>query len=131
MIDASAEPSVMANITSPVEQVYNNNLTGLVNFLELAKRLNAGFVFLSTSRVYPINNLETIDFVEHETRYSITGNQTFVGVTEKGIGENFPFVGSRSFYGTTKHASELMIEEYNTLEGLRTIVNRNRSLANG
>ena len=124
IIDASAEPSVMAGITSPVEQVYNNNLTGTVNCLELAKRLNAGFVFLSTSRIYPISTLENLNFIVEPTRISLSDQQNILGVTSKGIAENFPLEGSRSFYGATKLASELMITEYNALAGVKSVINR-------
>ncbi len=124
VIDASAEPSVMAGITSPVEQVFNNNLTGTVNCLELAKRLDAAFIFLSTSRVYPIKTLETLNFEEKETRFVLAKEQPVVGVSDRGIAENFPLDGSRSFYGATKLASELMIHEYNALAGLKTVINR-------
>jgi CDP-paratose 2-epimerase len=124
IIDASAEPSVMAGITSPVEQVYNNNLTGTVNCLELAKRLNAGFIFLSTSRVYPIKTLENLNFEEKESRFVLSDKQSIGGVSSRGISEDFPLTGSRSFYGATKLASELMINEYNALAGVKAVINR-------
>lgn len=124
IIDASAEPSVMAGINSPIEQVYNNNLLGTVNCLELAKKLNAGFIFLSTSRIYPIKSIEDLSFVEKETRFELSINQQVRGVSENGICEDFPLKGSRSFYGATKLASELLIEEYTALAGLKTVVNR-------
>ena len=41
-----------------------------------------------------------------------------------GIGTGFPMAGSRSIYGATKLASELMIEEYGAMYGLRAVVNR-------
>ncbi|MFQ3576451.1 MAG: NAD-dependent epimerase/dehydratase family protein [Cytophagales bacterium] len=123
-IDSSAEPSVMAGITSPVEQVFNNNLTGTLNCLELSKRIGASFVFLSTSRVYPIQTIESLSFDEKDTRFVLSEHQNVSGVSSKGINENFPLKGSRSFYGTTKLASELLIEEYNALGGLKTVINR-------
>lgn len=124
IIDASAEPSVMAGINSPIEQVYNNNLLGTVNCLELAKKLNAAFIFLSTSRIYPIKSIEDLNYVEIETRFELSNNQQVRGVSENGINEDFPLKGSRSFYGATKLASELLIEEYTALAGLKTVVNR-------
>jgi CDP-paratose 2-epimerase len=124
IIDASAEPSVLAGINSPIEQVYNNNLTGTVNCLELAKRLNAAFIFLSTSRIYPIKSLESLNFFEKETRFELSKQQSIPGVSERGISEDFPLNGSRSFYGTTKLASELLITEYNALAGVKAVINR-------
>ena len=124
VIDASAEPSVLAGITSPVEQVMNNNLAGTINCLELARQQGAAFIFLSTSRVYPIAALENVAFVEKETRFEWTDEQNVPGVSSKGIREDFPLTGSRSFYGATKLASELMIQEYQALTGMKTVINR-------
>src|SRR5436305_13473701 len=81
VIDASAEPSVLAGITSPVEQVINNNLSGTINCLELARNHKASFIFLSTSRVYPIASLEKANYKEEETRFSWTNDQIIKGIS--------------------------------------------------
>jgi CDP-paratose 2-epimerase len=124
IIDASAEPSVLAGITSPVEQVINNNLAGTINCLELARQHKAAFVFLSTSRVYPIAALEAAAYIEKETRFEWIDKQSVPGISSKGIREDFPLGGSRSFYGATKLASELMIREYHSFTGMKTVINR-------
>jgi CDP-paratose 2-epimerase len=124
VIDASADPSVLSGITSPVIPLINANLNGTVNCLELAQKTGAAFIFLSTSRIYPIKNLEAAKFEELETRFQWTNKQTLRGISAKGVAEDFPLEGSRSFYGTTKLASELLITEYNELKGLKTIINR-------
>jgi CDP-paratose 2-epimerase len=100
------------------------NLNGTVNCLELAQRTGAAFIFLSTSRIYPIKNLESASFEELETRFIWKDEQSLRGISSKGVREDFPLEGSRSFYGTTKLASELLITEYNELKGLKTIINR-------
>lgn len=124
LLDASAEPSVLAGITSPVAQVVNNNLLGTVNCLELAKRHQAAFIFLSTSRVYPIQTLEKLQFIETDTRFEWSDQQSIAGVSSQGVTEDFPLEGSRSFYGATKLASELLIQEYYALSKLKTVINR-------
>lgn len=124
VIDASAEPSVLAGITSPVEQVINNNLSGTINCLELARAHKASFLFLSTSRVYPIATLEKVNFIENESRFTWTDQQAIPGVSSRGVSEGFPLDGSRSFYGATKLACELMIQEYQALTGIKTVINR-------
>lgn len=124
IIDASAEPSVLAGINSPVDQVVNNNLVGTINCLELARQHRAAFVFLSTSRVYPIAGLEQGSYKEEATRFNWTDYQSLPGISSKGISEQFPLGGSRSFYGATKLASELMIQEYQANTGMKTIINR-------
>ena len=125
VIEASAEPSVLAGINGGTpDYLINTNLFGTVNCLNYAVKCNAGFIFLSTSRIYPIKNIETLNFEEEETRFALSANQKLPGVSEKGIAEDFPLNGARSLYGTTKLASELLIQEYNEFYGLKTIVNR-------
>lgn len=124
LIDASADPSVLAGINSPLMPLINSNLLGTVHCLELAKKRSAAFIFLSTSRVYPIDTLENAAYIEQETRYAWTDNQAIHGISSRGIREDFPISGSRSFYGSTKLASELLIDEYHALTGMKTIVNR-------
>lgn len=124
IIDASADPSVMSGISSPVMPLINANLNGTVNCLELAQRTGAAFIFLSTSRIYPIKNLEEASFEELATRFQWTNTQSLRGISSQGVREDFPLEGSRSFYGTTKLASELLITEYNELKGVSTIINR-------
>jgi CDP-paratose 2-epimerase len=124
IIDASAEASVLAGIQSPVYPLINTNFNGTIHLLELAKKLNSRFIFLSTSRVYPIEALNDIRWTEETTRFSIQENQSLPGVSVNGINEDFSLKGSRSFYGSSKLASELFIEEYMAYGGVKAIVNR-------
>ncbi len=124
LIDASAEPSVLKGIGKETEYLINTNLFGTVNCLYFADQHKADFIFLSTSRIYPIKMLNDLGFVETENRFEFVDNQVTQGVTKNGVAENFPLDGSRSFYGTTKLAAELLINEYSELLGLKTVVNR-------
>ncbi|GAB1544992.1 NAD-dependent epimerase/dehydratase family protein [Scytonema sp. NUACC21] len=123
IIDCSAEPSVLAGFSSP-QYVLQTNLLGTINILELARMTQARLLFLSTSRVYPIAALSSINIIELPTRFAIAPAQTLAGVSELGISENFPLHGYRSLYGTTKLASELLIEEYRQAYNIPAIVNR-------
>jgi CDP-paratose 2-epimerase len=124
LIEASAEPSVLAGINSSLDYLINTNLNGTINCLNFAHKNSADFIFLSTSRVYPIKQLNNINFLELPSRFIPSIEQEIPGVSQNGIAENFPLEGSRSFYGSTKLASELLIEEYHELLGLNTVVNR-------
>jgi CDP-paratose 2-epimerase len=124
IIDASADPSVLSGINTPVLPLVNSNLVGTINCIELAQKHNALFIFLSTSRVYPIKPLESCRFTELDTRFEWTNDQEIRGVSSKGITEEFTLEGSRSFYGTSKLCSELLLSEYHELKGLKTIINR-------
>lgn len=124
LIDASAEPSVMAGITGDPSYVINNNLTGSLNCFNACLRHKARLVFLSTSRVYPIDRLENANFVEEESRFIFAEEQVEKGISEKGVSEDLALLGTRSFYGTTKLAAELFLQEYATFYGLQTAITR-------
>ena len=124
VIEASAEPSVLAGLDGTPDYLINTNLVGTINCLNYALKHKAGFIFLSTSRVYPIKTIETLNFVEEETRFALSDEQPVSGVSSKGIAEDFPLNGARSLYGTTKLASELIIQEYNEFYNLKTVINR-------
>lgn len=124
IIEASAEPSVLAGVNEPPDYVVNTNLLGTINCLNFAVKNHSDFIFLSTSRVYPIENIEQIEFEETESRFVVAPEQSLPGVSEKGISESFPLEGYRSIYGATKLCSELMIQEYSQFYGLKTIINR-------
>ena len=123
IIDCSAEPSVLAGLSSP-QYVLQTNLLGTINILELARKTNASLLFLSTSRVYSIEPLSALNIVETTTRLELAQEQTIPGVSWQGINEDFPVDTYRSLYGTTKLASELLIAEYRQSYGLQAIVNR-------
>lgn len=124
IIDCSAEPSVLAGYGETPNYVIQTNLAGTANILELVRRHRADFVFLSTSRVYPVAPLNMLPLREGATRLEWAGTAALAGVSERGINEDFPLRGQRSLYGATKLASEMLVEEYAANYGLRTLVNR-------
>jgi CDP-paratose 2-epimerase len=123
ILECSAEPSVLAGYTSP-GYVLQTNLVGTINCLELARQTQADFMFLSTSRVYPIAYLNALQYTERETRFQLLTQQLLPGASVHGIAEEFPLDKARSLYGSTKLASELLIAEYADAYGLRTLINR-------
>ena len=124
IIDAAAEPSVMAGLDGNTAYLIDTNLNGTINTLNFSLKHKADFIFLSTSRVYPIKTMEEIEVVEADTRFEIAAIQKIEGVNHDGISETFPLTGARTLYGATKLASEMMVEEYNEMFGLRTVINR-------
>lgn len=117
LIDCAAEPSVQAGVGSSPLPVIENNLIGMIRCLEEVRRRNAAILYLSTSRVYPIGALNELPFEERATRFAWTD-------MPQGIDENFTLAGPRSFYGATKLASELLIQEYAYGRGMPAIINR-------
>jgi CDP-paratose 2-epimerase len=124
LIEASAEPSVLAGLNGTPDYLINTNLVGTINCLNFAKKHNAKFIFLSTSRIYPIRTIEKLDFEEADTRFVLSANQSVKGASVKGISEDFPLEGARSLYGATKLASELIIHEYHEFYNLPMVINR-------
>jgi CDP-paratose 2-epimerase len=108
-VEAAAEPSVHAG----PEAVLSTNLTGTLHCLEFARKRAGVFVFLSTSRVYSIEPLRALPLEETETRF-----------TGPAIDEAFPTHQPRSFYGASKLASELIIQEYVASFGMRAVIDR-------
>ena len=124
LIEASAEPSVTAGLDSDPTYVINNNLYGSINCFNECIKNKAKLIFLSTSRVYPIETIEKANYIEEETRFSFSENQESNGISQKGISEKLSLDGARSFYGTTKISSELFIQEYAAFYGLKAAITR-------
>jgi CDP-paratose 2-epimerase len=123
LVECSAEPAVLAGFERP-DYVVSTNLFGAYHCLELARRDDALYVFLSTSRVYPTDTLRGLNLVETDARFELAPAQNVPGVSLEGISEAFPLDGARTLYGTTKLAGELLAVEYADAFGLRTVVNR-------
>src|SRR6201747_1988231 len=124
IVECSAEPSVMSGVDGDTSYLVHTNLTGAYNCLELARRDSAFFVFLSTSRVYPVEPQVELRLEEAETRFELAAEQPFPGVGPKGISEGFPLDGARTLYGATKLAAELLIEEYRAALGVPAVIDR-------
>lgn len=123
LLECSADPSVLAGQENPRAMI-DTNFIGSLNCLEAALKFRAGFIFLSTSRIYPIGALSRLVFKKSKSRFVLRAAQKTPGVSAKGVAENFPLDGARSFYGSTKLASEIFIKEYAEFSGLKAVINR-------
>jgi CDP-paratose 2-epimerase len=125
IVECSAEPSALAGLNGGLDYLIHSNLVGAYNCLELARGCDASMVFLSTSRVYSVDRLRALDLEETDTRFDLGDAQVLPGASPDGIAEDFPTTdGSRTLYGSTKLAAELLIAEYRATFGLRCVVNR-------
>jgi CDP-paratose 2-epimerase len=129
LIDAAAEPSVLAGTDASggtsTRQLVEHNLWGTVNLLEAAAVRRAGFVMLSTSRVYAIEALTSLPLVEAGAAYRLDASRDLpAGAGPDGIGEAFTTRGPVSLYGATKLASEALAIEYATQAGTPLFINR-------
>ena len=124
ILECSAEASVQAGYGQSPDYLVQSNLVGCYRCLELARRCGAAFLFLSTSRVYPVALLNRLAWKEAETRFELAADQELPGTSAHGVSEDFPTKGARSLYGMTKLAAELMIEEYGDAYGMPYVINR-------
>ncbi len=124
VIDASAEPSVHAGAAGSPAYVIDTNLRGTLNCLEFCRRRAGGLLFLSTSRVYSIAPLRELPLRETGSRFSLDPSAAPPGASEHGVDERFPTHLPRSYYGASKLASELLIQEYAESAGLAAVIDR-------
>jgi len=129
IIECSAEPSVLAGYGESPEYLVNTNLGGTLRCLELARNRKAAFLFLSTSRVYPIETLTRLRYREGATRFVLEEDQPVPGASAKGVSEDFPLQGTRSLYGATKLCSEYVMQEYLAMYELQGVINRCGAIA--
>ncbi len=127
VIDAAANPSVLAGIDgqSSSRQLVEHNLLGTVNLLEFCKARHAGFILLSTSRVYSIPPLAAlpVEVKDGAFRPSATADLP-PGIGAPGVSETFPTLAPVSLYGSTKLASEALALEYGETFDLPVFINR-------
>ncbi len=124
ILDCAAEPSVRAGYGEDLRYLYDTNLTGTLNTLELARAAGAAVVFTSPGGVAPWAGLAGLPLREGATRLELPPGGNGPGWSAAGIAEDFPLPGARSLYGATKLASELLIAEYAQSFGLRTLIDR-------
>ena len=67
---------------------------------------------LSTSRVYSVRELGNIPTSEHDNQFAPIENFSALGISSRGISEDFPTIAPISLYGASKLASEALILEY-------------------
>jgi len=127
VIDAAANPSVLAGVdgkTSP-RQIVEHNLLGTVNLLEYCRKASAGFILLSTSRVYSVEQLARLPLKSEAGRFLMrTDAQVPTGVSLEGIDETFSTEAPISLYGATKLSSECLAQEYAACFGFPLWINR-------
>jgi CDP-paratose 2-epimerase len=128
VIDAAANPSVLAGVDGKTSsrQLIEHNLIGTVNMLEFCKQHRAGFILLSTSRVYSIAPLASLDVspVHHAFLPLPLASGLPPGLTAAGLDETFSTGAPISLYGATKLASESLALEYGETFNLPVFINR-------
>jgi len=114
IIDCCAEAAVEVS-KKEVDKVFNTNLIGTFNILKKVKEDNSKIIFLSSSRVYPLDMLNKL--VKNKT----IKNKILL---KSKINEKTSVAGPKSIYGFTKLSSEMLIEEFSYQYKLKYIINR-------
>jgi CDP-paratose 2-epimerase len=126
VIDAAANPSVLAGVDGQASsrQLMEHNLGGTLNLLEYCKRHAAGFIILSTSRVYSLKHLCDLPTEAKKDRFVLSTTANRPDASAKGITEQFPTSAPVSLYGSAKLASEILSLEYGAAFGFPVFINR-------
>ena len=125
VVDAAANPSVLAGAESPARTLVETNLAGTLNTLEYCRRHRAGLVLLSTSRVYSIPPLADLPLRVDGGAFAPDPARPWPpGLTAEGVAEGFSTTPPVSLYGTTKLASEQLALEYGDAFGFPVWVDR-------
>jgi CDP-paratose 2-epimerase len=128
VVDAAANPSVLAGMDGRTSsrQLVEHNLLGTVNLLEHCRNQGAGFLLLSTSRVYSIAALAELHVEVDGDRYAprLQEVETHRAISAEGISEDFSTAAPVSLYGATKLASECLALEYHYSFDLPVWINR-------
>ena len=115
LIDCCAEPSIEVS-RNEIDKVFNTNLIGTLNILKKYSSDKTNIIFISSSRVYPINRIRN--------KYN---NSLFIKKKIKKnflVNESFSVDGAKSIYGFTKYASEQLIQEFSYIYNFKYIINR-------
>ena len=114
IIDCCAEAAVEIS-KNQIDRVINTNLIGTINILKKVKKDKSKIIFLSSSRINPIDEINKV-LNKKVLNKKILLNRSF--------NENSSIFGPKTIYGVTKLASEMFIEEFSYAFKIKYIINR-------
>ena len=114
IIDCCAEAAVEVS-KKDIDRVINTNFLGTLNILKKVKKDKSRIIFLSSSRVYPIKDINSL-INKKIIKSKIQINKTF--------NEKDNVLGAKTLYGFSKLSSEMLIEEFSYAFDLKFIINR-------
>lgn len=114
LIDAAANPSVLAGVDgkTAAAELLDHNLVGTIPMLEECRERGIPFTLLSTSRVYSIPGLRSLNLAEQAGAFVLESNQMEPGISQHGVSESFSTEPPVSLYGASKRCAELLALEY-------------------
>lgn len=147
VLDCAANPSVLAGVDgkTSAKELLDHNLGGTIHLLEYCRRHQAGFILLSTSRVYSIPPLASLPVEVHNNAYrpslsalnlkpsdsdsdsdylSPSDLRLKPSISPLGLTESFSTLPPISLYGSSKKCSELLALEYGMTFDFPVRINR-------
>ncbi len=114
IIDCCAEAAVEIS-KKEIDKVINTNLIGTINILKKSKKDISKIIFISSSRIYPIREMNKI-IKNKNIKKKIKIKKMF--------NEKDKITGPKTIYGLTKLSSEMLIEEFSYAFNLKYLINR-------
>ncbi len=126
VIDCAADPSVLAGVDgqTSAKELLDHNLGGTIQILEYCRRHQAGFILLSTSRVYSLPPLASLPVTVHNNAFRPTPGHGMRSLSQAGITEQFSTDPPLSLYGSSKRCSEYLALEYGMTFDFPVRINR-------
>tara|TARA_Y100000590_G_scaffold63078_1_gene67669 strand:- start:12916 stop:13953 length:1038 start_codon:yes stop_codon:yes gene_type:complete len=105
------------------EFLYKNNIFSTIEALKYCNFFKSKFIYISSSRVYSIANLNNVKLKIKNNSFELNKNK-FLGISSKGINENFSVKNPLSLYGSSKLICENIVQEYCMLHKMPFVINR-------
>ena len=114
ILDCCAEAAVEIS-KNDFDKVINTNLIGTINILKKSKNDKSKIIFISSSRIYPLEEMNKI-IKNKNLKSKIKISKMF--------SEKDTIIGPKTIYGLTKLCSEMLIEEFSYAYQLKYLINR-------
>ena len=114
ILDCCAEAAVEIS-KNDFDKVINTNLIGTINILKKSKNDKSKIIFISSSRIYPLEEMKKI-LKNKNLKSKIKISKMF--------SEKDKIIGPKTIYGLTKLCSEMLIEEFSYAYKLKYLINR-------
>ena len=114
ILDCCAEAAVEIS-KKDFDKVINTNLIGTINILKKSKNDKSKIIFISSSRIYPLEEMNKI-IKNKNLKSKIKISKMF--------SEKDKIIGPKTIYGLTKLCSEMLIEEFSYAYKLKYLINR-------
>jgi len=145
VLDCAANPSVLAGVDgkTSAKDLLDHNLGGTIHLLEYCRKHKAGFLLLSTSRVYSIPPLASLPVEVHNKAFRPVFDLASAAppsvapssarppsldvrpaLSPLGLTEQFSTEPPVSLYGSSKKCSELLAIEYGMTFDFPVLINR-------